>query len=67
MKIRTGFDIAFDSAQPMPMILMVSVHPSRLPDLLTPQGIRFDPPIRATSTRTASATSAIASWRRRAS
>ena len=31
--------------QPMPMILMVSVHPSRLPDLLTPQGIRFDPPI----------------------
>ncbi len=45
MKIRTGFDIAFDSAQPMPMILMLSVHPSRLPDLLSPQAIAFDPPI----------------------
>ena len=45
MKIRTGFDIAFESAQPTPMILMLSVHPSRLPDLLSPQTIAFDPPI----------------------
>ncbi|RZK80530.1 MAG: transglutaminase family protein, partial [Methylobacterium sp.] len=45
MKIRTGFDIAFDSAQPTPMILMLSIHPSRLPDLMTPQAISFDPPI----------------------
>ena len=45
MKIRTGFDIAFDSAQPTPMILMLSIHPSRLPDLVTPQAISFDPPV----------------------
>ncbi|MGU3538265.1 transglutaminase-like domain-containing protein [Methylobacterium sp. A54F] len=45
MKIRTGFDITFESAQPTPMILMLSVHPSRLPDVLTPDEIRFDPPI----------------------
>jgi len=45
MKIRTGFEISFESAQPTPMLLMVSVHPSRLPDLVTPQAIAFDPPI----------------------
>jgi len=45
MKIRTGFDIAFESVQPTPMILALSVHPSRMPDLLTPHTITFDPPI----------------------
>ncbi|GJD80144.1 transglutaminase-like domain-containing protein [Methylobacterium gregans] len=45
MKIRTGFDIAFDSGQPTPMILMLSVHPSRMPDVLTPHVIRLDPPV----------------------
>ena len=45
MKIRTGFDIAFESVQPTPMILALSVHPSRMPDLLTPHMITFDPPI----------------------
>src|SRR5260221_12202089 len=29
------------------MLLILSVHPSRLPDLLTPQQIRFDPLIPA--------------------
>jgi transglutaminase-like putative cysteine protease len=43
MKIRTGFDIAFESVQPTPMILALTVHPSRMPDLLTPHVIRFDP------------------------
>ena len=47
MKIRTGFDIAFESVQPTPMILMLSVHPSRMPDLLSPHVIGFDPPIPA--------------------
>ncbi|MEA1835188.1 transglutaminase family protein, partial [Methylobacterium durans] len=45
MKIRTGFDIAFEASQPTPMLLALSVHPTRLPDLLTPHAIRFDPPI----------------------
>ncbi len=45
MKIRTGFDIAFDSGQATPMILMLSVHPSRMPDVLTPHVIRLDPPV----------------------
>ena len=47
MKIRTGFDIAFTLSQPTPMILMLSVHPSRLGDVLTPQVITFDPPLEA--------------------
>ena len=47
MKIRTGFDIAFEMAQPTPMILTLSVHPSRMPDVLTPHVITFDPPIPA--------------------
>ncbi|CAA2141350.1 transglutaminase-like domain-containing protein [Methylobacterium bullatum] len=45
MKIRTGFDIAFESVQPTPMILELSVHPSRMPDVMTPHVISFNPPI----------------------
>ena len=45
MKIRTGFDISFDSVQPTPMILMLNLHPSRVPDLVTPETITFDPPV----------------------
>jgi transglutaminase-like putative cysteine protease len=45
VKIRAGYDIAFDCPQPTPMILLLSVHPSREGDLLGPQGMRFDPPL----------------------
>jgi transglutaminase-like putative cysteine protease len=44
MKIRTGFEISYESSQPTPMVLMLSVHPSRFHDLVTPQMISFDPP-----------------------
>lgn len=44
MKIRTGFEISYESSQPTPMVLMLSIHPSRFHDLLTPQLISFDPP-----------------------
>ena len=37
MKIRAGYDIAFTMPQPTPMILMLTVHPSRAKDLLTEQ------------------------------
>ena len=45
MRIRAGYEIAYDCAQPTPMLLMLSVYPSRMPDLLTAHRIRFDPPI----------------------
>ena len=47
MKIRAGFDIAYDCPQPTPMILELSVHPSRTPDLLSWDQIKFSPPLPA--------------------
>jgi transglutaminase-like putative cysteine protease len=43
MKIRAGFDIAFELPQPTPMILMVTVHPSRMLDLLDDHKIEWSP------------------------
>jgi transglutaminase-like putative cysteine protease len=51
MKIRVGYEISYQSALPTPMLLMLSVHPSRWPDLLTPHRIEFDPPISASDHR----------------
>jgi transglutaminase-like putative cysteine protease len=45
MKIRAGYRIAFECPQPTPMLMMLHVHPSRTPDLITPDHIRFDPPL----------------------
>jgi transglutaminase-like putative cysteine protease len=47
MKIRAGFEISYDCPQPTPMILQVSIHPSRIPDLLSGGSLRFDPPLPA--------------------
>jgi transglutaminase-like putative cysteine protease len=45
MKIRAGYEISYNCTQPTPMILALSVHPSRVPDLLNPDRIQFDPNI----------------------
>src|SRR3954469_1590234 len=47
MKIRAGYEISYDCPQPTPMILSLSVHPSRIPDLLTWDRMQLDPPIPA--------------------
>ena len=47
MKIRAGYEISYDCPQPTPMILTLSVHPSRMSDLLTADRMRLDPPIPA--------------------
>ncbi len=47
MKIRAGFEIAFECTQPTPMLLVLSIHPSRVPDLLTPHRLTFDQPVEA--------------------
>jgi transglutaminase-like putative cysteine protease len=47
MKIRAGYEICYDCPQPTAMILMLSVHPSRIGDLFTPDRLRTDPPIPA--------------------
>lgn len=43
MKIRIGYDIIFECLQPIPMILVLNVHPSRAADLLGPDVIRTEP------------------------
>jgi transglutaminase-like putative cysteine protease len=51
MKIRAGYEISYQCPQPTPMILTLSVHPSRAPDLLTPDRMRLDPAIPANAYR----------------
>ena len=43
MLIEAGFDITFECPAPTPMILQLSIHPSRDADLLTPDRIVPDP------------------------
>jgi transglutaminase-like putative cysteine protease len=43
MKIEAGYDIAFTCSQKMPMVLMLSVHPSRQHGLLTRHRMSFSP------------------------
>ena len=47
MKIEAGYDIAFNCTQDVPVLLMLSVHPSRQQDLLTEHRILFSPKIRS--------------------
>ena len=47
MQIRAGYEIAYQCPQPTPMILMLSVHPSRAGDLVTTDGLNLVPPIAA--------------------
>jgi hypothetical protein len=43
VKIEAGYDIAFNCFQDVPLILMLSVHPSRRSDLPTEHKISFSP------------------------
>ena len=43
MRIHTGFEITFDCPKPTPMLLMLSVHPSRRDDLETPDWVKTSP------------------------
>ncbi|MCV7015786.1 transglutaminase-like domain-containing protein [Mycolicibacterium madagascariense] len=45
MQIRVGFEMAFDSPQPTPIIFNLNVHYSRVSDLVTRDNLMFDPPV----------------------
>jgi transglutaminase-like putative cysteine protease len=45
MRIRAGFDITYECPDASPMMLMLSVHPSRLGDLESPDTLKTDPAI----------------------
>ena len=43
MKIRVGFELAYEFAQTTPMVVMLNVHPSRACDLIKPDQLRVSP------------------------
>jgi hypothetical protein len=43
MRVRAGYQIIYDCPAPTPMMLCLSVHPSRRDDLETPDWVRTDP------------------------
>jgi transglutaminase-like putative cysteine protease len=47
VKIRAGYDIAFQCPYAVPMVLMLTTHPSRDGDILSDQSIQFSPPVDA--------------------
>jgi len=51
VQIRAGYDIIYECPQPTPMLLALSVHPSRMDDVVGPHRIAFDPPLGATEYR----------------
>ena len=46
MLIRAGYEITYECPQPTPMLLVLSIHPSRMRDLKTPQNIAFSRDVR---------------------
>ena len=45
MRIRAGFQITYDCPAPVPMMLILSVHPSRRDDLETPDWLQTNPQV----------------------
>jgi len=45
MRLHTGFEIIYDCPAPVPMLLTLSVHPSRRDDLETADWLRTEPPL----------------------
>ena len=43
MQIRAGFTLTYDCPKPTPMLLTLNIHPSRVPDLSTPQLLTYSP------------------------
>jgi transglutaminase-like putative cysteine protease len=47
VKIRAGYDIAFQCSYAVPMVLMLTTHPSRDGDILSDQSMHFSPGVDA--------------------
>ena len=43
MEIKVGFEIAYAAAQPTPMVMMLSIHPSRFSDIIGTETIMAEP------------------------
>ena len=45
MRIRFGYELVYTCSQPVPMILMLHSHPSRIPDLIRPDRMLTEPEV----------------------
>src|SRR5580765_3153673 len=45
MEIKVGFEIAHTAAQPTPMVIMLSIHPSRFADIVGTETIVAEPDV----------------------
>ena len=63
MEIKVGFEISYAAVQPTPMVIMLSIHPSRFSDIVGTERITAEPDVPIGFTATASAMSA-AAWSR---
>ena len=45
MEIKVGFEIAYAAAQPTPMVIMLSIHPSRFSDIVGTERIVAEPDV----------------------
>ena len=43
MLIRLGYELIFDAPAPVPMLLLLSTHPSRVADLKKPDELHLEP------------------------
>ena len=43
MEIKVGFEIAHTAVQPTPMVIMLSIHPSRYSDIIGTESIVAEP------------------------
>jgi transglutaminase-like putative cysteine protease len=51
MKLRVGYELVYECAQPTPMLLMLNTHYSRVQDVLSADVLRVDPPVPITQYR----------------
>jgi transglutaminase-like putative cysteine protease len=51
MKLRIGYNLAYECPQPTPMLLMLNTHYSRVEDVLVPDVLVTDPPVPVTQYR----------------
>ena len=46
MEIKVGFEISYAAVQPTPMVIMLSIHPSRRHDIIGAETIVAEPDVR---------------------
>ena len=65
MKLRVGYELVYECAQPTPMMLMLNTHFSHAQDMLSADLLVVNPPVAIRSIAIASAICAAASSRRK--